>query len=89
MQEICTSGSEGGGTETNRSSLPLFVECPYGTNGGGIANLSVAVQNRFKCRGSELLTIGVVRESKQNPSTFSTPRVTRVKPLFLHARPDV
>jgi hypothetical protein len=23
MQEICTSGSEGGGTETNRSSLPL------------------------------------------------------------------
>ena len=29
MQEICTSGSEGGGTETNRSSLPLFVERPW------------------------------------------------------------
>ena len=25
MQEICTSGSEGGGTETNRSSLPLSM----------------------------------------------------------------
>ena len=26
MREICTSGSEGGGTRTNESSLPLFRE---------------------------------------------------------------
>ena len=39
MQEICTSGSEGGGTETNRSSLPLFIGCPCGTNCGTYATL--------------------------------------------------
>ena len=33
MQEICTSGSEGGGTETNRSSLPLFVVRPWRDEG--------------------------------------------------------
>ena len=32
MREICTSGSEGGGTQTNESSLPLFREViPFGT----------------------------------------------------------
>jgi len=30
MREIRPSGSEGGGAGTNRPSLPLFVNCPYG-----------------------------------------------------------
>ncbi len=28
MREIRPSGSEGGGTQTNESSLPLFIGCP-------------------------------------------------------------
>jgi hypothetical protein len=31
MREIRPSGSEGGGAGTNRPSLPLFIERPYGT----------------------------------------------------------
>ena len=30
MREICTSGSEGGGTEPNRFSLPLSVQAFLG-----------------------------------------------------------
>ena len=32
MREIRPSGSEGGGAEINRLSLPLFIGCPCGTN---------------------------------------------------------
>jgi hypothetical protein len=30
MREICSYGSEGGGTETNQPSLPLFESRPFG-----------------------------------------------------------
>ncbi len=34
MREIRQSGSEGGGPQPNAASLPLFVECPFGTQRG-------------------------------------------------------
>jgi hypothetical protein len=37
MREIRQSGSEGGGAETNRLSLPLFPEFSHNLSVGGIA----------------------------------------------------
>jgi hypothetical protein len=37
MREIRQSGSEGGGTELNRFSLPLSIKCHYVTGMEGVS----------------------------------------------------
>ena len=56
MREIRQSGSEGGGAETNRLSLPLFGEHPRGepfltfSDAPGVAGINLSIQLRKKRR---------------------------------------